>query len=159
MFENAVKAAMLDKELYAKVEHDPAYNTEALWVVVVANALSAAGAWFTFRGGLLGALIGGIIGGIVGWLIWAGLTYWVGTSFFKGTADYGEMLRVLGYAQAPRALGIIPFLGLAALVWTLIASVVAVKEGLDFSLGKAIATVIVGWLAMLVLSVIWAIIF
>ncbi len=44
-------------------------------------------------------------------------------------------------------------------MWTLIASVVAVKEGLDFSLGKAIATVIVGWLAMLVLSVIWAIIF
>ncbi len=150
---------MLDKELYAKVEHDSAYTTEALWVVVVANALSAAGVWFTLRGGLLGALIGGIVGGIVGWLVWAGITYWVGTRFFEGTADYGEMLRVLGYAQAPRALGIIPFLGFVAVVWTLIASVVAVREGLDFSLGKAIGTVIVGWLVMVVLTFIWGFIF
>ena len=71
---------------------------------------------------------------------------------FNGTTDMGEMLRVLGFAQAPRVIGVIPFLGPVAAIWVLVASVVAIREGLDFGTGRAIGTAIGGWLVWVVLQ-------
>lgn len=159
MIENAIRAARLDVDFYNTIEHDKSYTGQAAIVVIIVNVLSGIGTFWSLGGNFFGAVIGGAVGGIIGWLIWAGITQFVGTRLFEGTAEYDEMLRVLGFAQAPRALGIIPYLGFVALIWSLIASVIAVREGLDFDTGKAIITVIVGWLAFVVLAIIWAIIF
>ena len=74
-----------------------------------------------------------------------------------GTATWGELLRTLGFAQAPRVLavlGIIPGLRwiVAAVigVWLLITGIVAIRQALDFSTGKAVATAVLGWLAMMI---------
>jgi Uncharacterized protein conserved in archaea len=45
------------------------------------------------------------------WVVWSAVTYWIETSLFEGKADLGEMLRVVGFAQAPLILAIIPCLG------------------------------------------------
>ena len=89
---------------------------------------------------------------LLGWIVWATTTSFIGTRVFKGTTDMGEMLRVLGFAQSPRVIGVIPFLGPVAAVWVLVASVVAIREGLDFSTGRAIGTAIGGWLVWIVLQ-------
>jgi hypothetical protein len=92
------------------------------------------------------------VGGLVAWVAWAALTAWIGTSFFQGTTNFGEMLRVLGYAQAPRAIGVFPFIGWIGFIWALVCSVVAIREGHDFTTGKAVATAFLGWLALVVVS-------
>ena len=91
---------------------------------------------------------------IAGWAIYAWITYFIGTRLLAGpdtSADWGELARTLGFANAPRALlifGVFPalagVLGLIVGVWTLVTTVVAVRAALDFSTGRAIATAIAG---------------
>ncbi|MFQ5967529.1 MAG: Yip1 family protein [Acidimicrobiia bacterium] len=158
MIQNMIRAARLDKEFYDTVEHDDTYTPQAVAVVVVASVLSALGLWFVLDRSFFRLVVLGTIAALLGWLVWAALTYWVGTRLFDGTADYGEMLRVTGFAQAPRVLGIIPFLGWIGAIWALVATIVAVREGLDVSLGKAIGASVIGWIGYIVLSAILPII-
>jgi hypothetical protein len=101
-----------------------------------------------------------VIIGIVNYYIWAYVTYFVGTNLFQGTADVGEMLRTLGYASSPRVLGLLGFIpcvgwliALAGAIWALVAAIVAVRQALDFDdTVKAIITVLIGWVIILVIQ-------
>lgn len=93
------------------------------------------------------------------------MTYFVGTRFFGGTADWGELLRTIGFAQSPGVLyvlGIIPILGglvrFAVMIWILVAGVIAIRQALDFSTGKAVLTAVLGWLALVIVMGIVAIV-
>jgi len=107
------------------------------------------------------ALIGGILAAIAGWVTWSFFAYWLGTKVLKGpetSATYGELLRTIGFSNSPRVLSFfsfIPFLGgliaLAVSVWALIAGVIAVRQALDFSTGRALATCVVGWILYMVI--------
>ena len=152
MLANAMRAMKLDVDFYNTVEHDENYTSQATTVVIIAYALAGVGAWLGPADNLIGTVAASIIGGLIGWLIWAALTNYIGKAL-GGTADYGEMLRVLGFAQAPIALGIIPFVGgIVGLVWMFIAAVVAVREGLDFSTGKALGTLVLGWIVLVAIQ-------
>jgi hypothetical protein len=122
----------------------------------------------SFLAGVIGgdigaALIGlilGVVMGVLGYYIWAYITYFVGTNLFEGTADVGEMLRTLGYASGPRVLGVLAFVpclgplaGLVGAIWALVAGVIAVRQALDFDTTKAILTVIIGWVIVLIITV------
>src|SRR6266850_1912137 len=73
-------------------------------------------------------------------------------------ADWGEVARTVGFAQTPgvlRLFGIIPGLGefirAAADVWVLIATVVAVRQALDYrSLPRAVGVCLIGWILQIV---------
>lgn len=173
MLERMIRAAKLDTALYEEVEADPSLNSEAMQAVALASALAGLGTGLgTLVGGDggVGALVVGVILGVIlaliGYFIWAWITYFIGTRLFQGTADYGELRRTLGYAYTPnalRALIFVPVVGqllaLAAGLWALVAGVVAVRQALDFSTGKAILTVIVGWIVMfLIVSVVGGVI-
>jgi hypothetical protein len=175
VLDRAIRATKLDAELYEEVEANPALNQEALMVVVAASVLSGIGSMIDatllppeipieFRPSPVGSLLFGVISGVLGYYVWSYVTYFVGTRLMDGTSDPGEMLRAIGYAQAPRALGVFAFIpvlgGLIALaggLLTLAAGVVAVRQALDFTTGKAIVTVLVGWLVMIVLTILIAI--
>lgn len=151
--DRAIGAARLDIPTYEEVEADRGATGQAAAVVAIAAVCSAIGSIGEGTTGILGALIGGI----VGWLIWSGVTYLIGTMLFGGTADWGELLRTLGFAQAPGVfyvLGIIPGLGglikFAVAIWILVAGIIAIRQALDVSTGKAVLTAIVGWLALLI---------
>ncbi|HLL84424.1 MAG TPA: YIP1 family protein [Longimicrobium sp.] len=153
LVDRAIGAARLDIPTYEEVEADRSATGQAAVVVAVAAVCSAIGSIGEGTPGVIGALIGGIIG----WLVWSGVTYLIGTMLFGGTADWGELLRTLGFAQAPGVfyvLGIIPFLGvlvkLAVAIWVLVAGIIAIRQALDVSTGKAVLTAIVGWLALLI---------
>lgn len=180
MIRNMIRAAALDPEFYSRAESSPGMTWQALIVVIVANALAAVGSWIgsvntqdmfgadvwasmrgwlgigdfpvPSEGGIVAMVAAGILLAIVGWIVWAMTTFVIGSKLFSGTTDVGEMLRVLGFAQAPRAIGVIPFLGPVAAVWVLVASVVAIREGLDFSTGRAIGTAVGGWLVWIALQ-------
>ena len=161
MLQDAWRAAKLDVDFYNQIEADETYTSKAAVLVVIVSILSAVGTAISLPGdqGFFSIFIFSAIGGLIGWFVWAALTNWIGTSFFGATSDTGEMLRVLGYAQAPLALGVIPFLGWIGGIWALVAGVVAAREGLDVSTGKAIATLLVGWLVMMALRFLVGLVF
>ena len=150
MLQRMIRAARLDVDLYETVEHDRGYTGEAFTIVVVTALLWGVGQWALPGTKFWGSVVGGLIGAIVGWVIWSILTNIVGKQL-GGTADTGEMLRVLGYASSPMALGIVPGIGhLVGLIWTLVAAVVAVRQGQDFTTGKAVGTLIIGFIVYVV---------
>jgi hypothetical protein len=108
----------------------------------------------------IGAFLNGLIGAFLAWIIWSALTYFIGTRLFKGDSSFNEMLRLLGFAQAPRLLavfGFIPCLGgilsIVGWIWSLVASYIAVKEGLDLDDGKTILTVLISFVAVIIFNV------
>ena len=151
MLENAIRAARLDVEFYNTVEKDTSLTGQAGMLVAIVSLLSGIGNGLA-TGSLIAQAIGAVVAGLVGWVIGAFIIDWIGRSFFDGESDFGQMQRVLGYAQAPRAIGVIPFLGWIGLIWALVATVIAVREGQDFSTGAAIVTVLLGWLVTVILS-------
>jgi len=148
-------AALLDVPTYEEVEADTTATGQAAVVVGIVAVCSAIGA--IGRGGA--GIIGALIGAFVGWLLWAGITYLIGDKVLKGTATWGELLRTLGFAQAPGVLlilGIVPVIGRLVLfvvwIWTLVTGIIAIRQALDFSTGKAVATALLSGLAMLILG-------
>lgn len=107
----------------------------------------------------IGAAVNAVIGAFLAWLIWSALTYFIGTRLFGGQATMGEMLRVIGFAQAPRilsVLGFIPCIGailsLVGWVWSLVASFIGIRQGLDLDNGKTAITVILSFLAAILIN-------
>jgi hypothetical protein len=150
---------MLQADAYEEVERDRDATLQALLVVLVVTIASAIG-------GGLAAGVGGIILGailaVVSWFLFAGIAYWVGTTFLaerRTRTTWGELLRTTGFAQAPgvlRVLSFVPILGflisLAVSIWVFIAVVVAVRQALDFDTTRAIVTCLVAWIIQLVLT-------
>ena len=161
-----VRASKLEVGLYEEVEADSTATSQALVAVIVVSLASGIGtgiAGMTTMGalGFLLGLLAGLAASLVGWLAWSYLAYILGTTIFKGpetSATWGELLRAIGFAHSPgvqRIFSIVPFVGgiiaFGASIWFLIATVIAVRQALDFSTGRAIGTCIVGWLIYMVL--------
>jgi hypothetical protein len=187
MFERIMGVFKLDKATFADVEQDQTATTQAAMVVVLVAILAGIGAAIgavmfnrtmpgvieslesslgdTFNSVLapqmspIGAFINAALGAVVAWLIWSALTYFVGTKLFNGTADMGEMMRVIGFAQAPRLLSVLgfipclgPLLSFAGWVWALAASFVGIREGLDLDSGKTLLTILVAFIGAIVVN-------
>ncbi|HET6765302.1 MAG TPA: YIP1 family protein [Longimicrobiaceae bacterium] len=153
--ERMIGAAMLNPDVYEEVEADESATAQAAGVVALAAVAGAIGA---YRSGAVG-MVGAIVGAFVSWALWAGVTYIVGTRLFNGTATWGELLRTLGFAQAPGLLavvGFIPILGglvkFVVWIWVLIAGIVAIRQALDFDTGKAILTAIISFIVVVVVT-------
>jgi hypothetical protein len=130
--ERMMGAARLQVWAYEEVEADETATGQAAAVVAIVAVAQAIGS--------LGAGSGGVIGGLL-------------SAFF----GWGELLRTIGFAQAPGVLnlfGIIPVFGglvrAVVAIWILIAGIVAIRQALDFDTGRAILTAVIGWLALLI---------
>ncbi|MBW3570618.1 MAG: YIP1 family protein [Gemmatimonadetes bacterium] len=154
--ERMIGAAMLNVATYEEVEADQTATSQAAIVVAIVAVAGAIGNYFRHGGR---GIIGAVIAAFLGWLLWAGITYFIGTRLFGGTATMGEMLRTLGFAQSPGViaiLGIIPFLGWLIMVviaiWQLVAGIIAIRQALDFTTGKAILTALIGWVIVWIIT-------
>ena len=154
MLERMTGAAQLHIDIYEEVEADTTATGQAAGVVAIVALCSALGG---IAGGAQ-AVFGGLIAALLGWLLWAGVTYVIGDKLLGGTATWGELLRTLGFAQAPGVLfvlGAIPLLGsvIAVVVgiWLLVTGVVAIRQALDFGTGRAIATALLGFIPYVIL--------
>ncbi|MGC9349879.1 MAG: YIP1 family protein [Anaerolineae bacterium] len=164
MLERIIGVFKLDRQVFAEVEHDESATSQAAIIVAIVAALAIVGniiglLFNIVRGGdfQIGATLLNIVGTLVvvfiNWFVWSGITYVVGTQLFKGEATFGEMLRVIGFAYAPRMLAIIPCIGgVIGAIWSLIASYFAIKEGLDLDDTGTIVTILVGWLITIIIG-------
>ncbi len=146
-----IGAALLDRDIYEEIEHDRDATAQAA-IVVVAGAIAGGLAAIGDLG--VAGLIFGVLGGLVGWAVYAWITYIIGTKILAGSetsADWGQLARTLGFANAPRILLVI---GLVAVlndvvgaivgIWVLVTTVVAVRAALDIGTGRAIVVAILG---------------
>ncbi len=129
---------MLDVGFYNEVERDTRATLPAGIVVVIATGLGGIGSAIATEANLVLGMLGGALTGVIGWVVWSAIALLVGRGIFGGTADLGEMVRVIGFAYTPLAIGFIPWLGFVGAMWKLVAAVIAIREGLDFSTGKAV---------------------
>jgi hypothetical protein len=162
LVDRAMRAARLEQAVYEEVEADTTATTQAATIVVIGAVAAGLAGGLAAPGDLIGGLIGGIISGILGWAVYAYVAFLVGTKLLAGPqthADWGQVARTLGFANAPRALlilGIIP--GLFAIVslvvgiWVLVATVIALRASLDVSTGRAVGVAIVSVLALIVVT-------
>ncbi|HSH02006.1 MAG TPA: YIP1 family protein [Anaerolineae bacterium] len=148
----------LDANTFEEIEADQSALIQAGLVVVVSNILFGLGTGAASDNGLISVVISNIIGGLLLWAFWAIITNFVGTRFFGGKADLGEMLRVLGFANAPYAFGIlsfIPFIGvfisIAVAIWSIAAAFVAVRQGLDIDNGKTAIVILIGAIPIIII--------
>ena len=160
LLQRMTRAARLDAALYDEVEADTSLTRQAATVVAIVavcqglgSALAMVLAGASSGSQLIPGLVFAVIGPFIGWVVWSATAYWIGTRLFGGTATPGELLRTLGFAQTPGVLGLLSFIplagGLAVFIggiWALAAGIVAIRQGLDFTTGKAVVTAIVGWL-------------
>ena len=153
IFRNVLSAVLLDAEFYNRAEHDRSLTKQAAAVVVVATTMAGVGSAIAIESNVFAGAALGLVGGLVGWVLWSALALVIGTKLFAGTSDIGEMLRVVGFSFAPLAIGVVPWLGLVGAVWTLVAAVIGVREGLDFSTKRAVFTMAIGWVVWLALSI------
>lgn len=151
-----IGAAKLDRSVYEEVEGDRAATGQALGVVVLVGLATGLG----LRAGVQGVVIG-LVAGVIAWALWAALIYWIGGKMLPESdtrADWGQLARTLGFASSPgvlRVLGVVPVLGelvfIATGIWMLVATIVAVRQALDYrSLPRAVAVCVIGWIAQVV---------
>lgn len=153
IIDRAKRVMQLDQPVFRTIARDPNATRQAaivVGVVAIASAIGGANDGF-------GGIILGIIGALVGWLVFAGLAWFFGTNIFgtpTTSTNWESLLRTLGYAQAPNVLaifGFIPLIGWIAAfigsIWAVVAAVIAIRETLAFSTGRAIITAIIAAIA------------
>jgi len=153
-----IRAARLDPSLYGEVRDDPEALRQAILVVLLTAVATGIG----FGEGDLQLIAKSAIFAMLGWFLSAQLTWLVGTRLLpertpaleaRGDGKSGDpvegaagapatpaqLLRTIGFANAPglvRLLGFVPELRMMVLVgttaWMLVATVIAIREGLGF---------------------------
>lgn len=153
-----IKSALLDPNIYEEVEADKDSMGQAATVVILSSVAAGIGSIGT--NGISG-LVFVTVAALIGWLVWAFLTFYIGTKLLpepETKSDYGELLRTIGFASSPgliRVLGIIPLIGTIVFaiggIWMLVAMVIAVRQALDYkSTLRAVGVCVIGWIIQFV---------
>lgn len=162
-----IKALTFKTDVYAEVENDVTFTNTAWIIVAVVSLLNQLGTRATtnFGNWLLSAVVGTVFA-VIGFAVAAYIINLVGRAVFKAEVDFGELVRTLGLAYVWQIVGLIGILGafsvalacitapLLFIGWilTVIAWFVAVKEALDLDWVPTIVTVVLGWIALVVVN-------
>ncbi|HEY5649296.1 MAG TPA: YIP1 family protein [Nitrospiria bacterium] len=163
-FNRTLRAAKLDPALYEEVERDTGALGQAIGMVVLSSLAFGIGTIGEYHG--YSHVIPGMLKALVLWVLWAALTYLVGTRILpepQTRADIGELLRTTGFSTAPGllcVLGILPgLMGLTYLVaslWILVAMVIAIRQALDYqTTWRAVLVCGVGFLIPFIVQFVW----
>ena len=158
IIDRMIGAARLRVSTFEDVEADRSATRQAVLVVIAVAIATGIGS----VGGGVAGLLGGVAFALVGWATWAWLTYLVGTRLLSTPqthADWGQLARALAFAQSPGVLkvlggipGIGPLLFFVASLWQLVATVIAVRQALDFeSTWRAVGVVLLAAIPYVVL--------
>src|SRR5262249_45509419 len=110
------------------------------------------------------------IAALLGWAAWALVTLQVGGRLMpepQTRVDMGELLRTIGFANAPgllRIFGFIPSVSYPAFaitaVWMLLGRVVEVRQALDYtSTTRAVIVCAIGWILSFAIMVVLGVLF
>ena len=158
--ERIIGAAKLNVGVYEEVEADTQATGQAAGVVLLSSLSGGIGSLGLGATGV-GGIIAGSLAALLSWIIWAFLTYFIGTRLLpepQTHANVGQLMRTLGFAQSPglmRLFGGVPGIGPLVLavvsVWMLVAMVIAVRQALDYaSTWRAVGVCLIGWVVIII---------
>lgn len=134
-WDRLLRVLRLEPGVFEEIAADERATLQAVGVLALASAVSS----------LLGLLLLNplallaVPSALVGNAIAAGIVFLVMRAFAAKPPDYLPLFRVLGFAFAPNALGLIPCLGtFAGFVYAVVLSVVAIRELGRLSTGEAV---------------------
>jgi len=158
-----VAALRLDRTVFDEVEHDAdAIGQAAAVVALGALAQGIGGVDAASTTELIAGIVAMVVVGFLGWLVSSGVIWLIGVQVMGGRSDYPELLRTLGFASAPRVLwllGVLPLgplhaaLGFLVLILTTVAFVLAVRQALEVTTGRALLVCVLGMIAGFLLAV------
>lgn len=155
------RLAALDTTVFDEVRTDAASTVPAIVVAVVSTFLFGIGGWLWWLFAdlpdsgdvLIKSTILGSIFSLILWVVSVALTYVMLTTVFRARADINELIRVMGFAAAPLALGVLMFvpelefgIALTAVALFFGANVIAIQAVTDAVAGKVLAAAGVGFL-------------
>jgi hypothetical protein len=149
-----IGAIKLDSATYEDVEHDSSATAQAAAVVLVVSITTSV-SWY-FGVGSASWILRGAFQALVAWVVGAAVLWLVGTRLLPGKnteADLGQLMRTVGFAQAPGVFGllaVVPLLGLfvpwVVSLWMIAATFVAVRQALDYDdTFRAILVCLISW--------------
>jgi hypothetical protein len=152
------RACLLQADIYEEVEADKSSIGQASVLVAaaclaigVSRWLQSAGAGLSEEQRLFQVALA-VVEPLVIWIGGSAFSFMVGATFFRGPeteTDFMEVLRTTGFAFTPALLRIFAFveppalglgIDLLARAWVVVAVVIAVRQALDFSTGRALGT-------------------
>jgi len=158
-----IRAMKLDAALYEEVEVDEEAAKQVIGVIAIVSICSAIGLGLSALlmgrhsavgfGFVVSEIILDFILTLGSLAIWAYLIYIVGTKIFGGQATFKETWRCSGFAFSPGVFHIIPLIGAIASIWIIVAQVIAARQALDVSTGKAVAACIVSFIPYAIITV------
>ncbi len=150
-FKRIERVLKLDKTVYKEIRDDKDALVPALAVLLLSAVIG--GLWSILASFGL-ALVAVVIGTPIGWVIGTGILHII-AKLFGGKSTYTGYLKAMGYAEAPMALGVIPFVGsFIGGIWSLVCVIYATKEAQEISMGKAIAVVLIPVVLLVILALI-----
>lgn len=157
----------LDLETFRDVEEDMDATGQAALTVLLAAVASGVGSLFSRD--LIQNAIGIGISSILQWFLFSMVAYFVGSTIFatpQTSVSPGQVLRTVGFAQAPKfllLLGFVPLVGwavsLVALVWFILTSIYALRVAFELDTGRAIGTGLLALILVAILDVGMSVIF
>ncbi len=169
MLERMLGAIRLNANTFEDVENDSGATMQAMAVVILVSLATGLGAGLGSvvggGGSFIIGLLGGVVYGLIWWAAWAFLTMLIGTTILRGPethADWGQLARGTGFAQAPglfKILAFLPWIGqvilIAASVWQFIAMVIAVRQCLDYtSTWRAVGVVVIAFVLVFAILIV-----
>ena len=164
-----IGALSLDAAVYEDVEADRTATGQALAVVLLSSVAAGIGARGLYEASISRLVFIGTVS-LVAWVAWALLTFEIGGRLMpepQTRVDPGELLRTIGFASTPgllRVFGIIPGATVpvfaATAVWMLLATIVAVRQALDYtSTSRAVAVCVLGWVLAIAVAAVLGLFF
>jgi len=157
-----IGAMSLDAAIYEEVEADRTATGQALATVLLSSVAAGIGSRGIEAPSVTSIIFISTVS-LIAWVAWALLTFEIGGRLMpepQTRVDAGELLRTIGFASTPgllRVLGVIPGATVpvfaATAVWMLVATIVAVRQALDYrSTARAVAVCALGWLLALAVA-------
>ena len=157
----------LNPATFRDVEEDMDATGQAALTVVLAAFASGIGALLSRD--LIPNALGIGVSSILQWVVFSLVAYFVGSTIFstpRTSVTPGQVMRTMGFAQAPKFLmivGFVPLLGwivaLVALIWFIVASIYALREAFEFDTGRAVGTGLVALIGIVILDIGLSVIF
>ena len=148
MLARMLGAVRMNVDTYEDVEDDRSATWQAMAVVVIVSLCAAAGVLIQELlaegdADFVRPILGGVTRGILWWAIWALFTWLVGSTLLKTpetVADWGQLARGTGFAQAPGIFSLLVFLPgvvgplilLLAFIWQVACMIIAIRQCLDY---------------------------
>ncbi|MGI9252966.1 MAG: YIP1 family protein [Thermomicrobiales bacterium] len=164
LVDRMIGVTKLDNATLSSIRLDVDATSQALIVVALAAVAAGIGAIGHDQPGIIWQ----IIKAIGGWAIFSVIAFFIGTLFTSRSqrVTLGQVLRLIGFAQAPKiigALAVIPLVGwiagFAAAIWFLVVAIAALREAFGVSTGVATIIGVLSLAAVFVVNVVVATIF